>query len=193
MRLEGLERPIWVFDYEVFAYDWIIVAKVAGTDQYFITHNDPDAVAEWMKVENPFLCGYNNKGYDQFVHRAVLAGFGQKDIKAISEEIISHDRNGWDIASLKDVRFFFDQFDLMDDVRIGISLKDFEAHLGMDICESSVSFDINRPLTAAEIEETIRYCKHDVDAAEKLLELRKNYLQTKINLGLRAGITPEKA
>ena len=193
LPFEGLDRPIWVFDYEVFQYDWIIVAKVAGTDQYFITHNDPDAVTEWMKVENPLLCGYNNKGYDQFIHRAVLAGFGQKDIKAISEEIISHDRNGWDIASLKDVRIFFDQFDLMDDVRIGISLKDFEAHLGMDICESSVSFDINRPLTAAEIEETIRYCKHDVDAAEKLLDLRKNYLQTKINLGLRAGITPEKA
>ena len=190
---DGLDRPIWVFDYEVFAYDWIIVAKVAGTDQYFVVHNDSDAASEWMKVENPLLCGYNNKGYDQFVHRGVLAGFSEKDVKRISDEIVVHGKNGWEIPALKDVRIFFDQFDLMDDVRIGISLKEFEAHLGMGIKESSVPFDIDRPLTAAELESVIDYCKHDVDAAESLLELRRSYLQTKINLGIRAGITPEKA
>ena len=42
------------------------------------------------------------------------------------------------------------------------SLKELEAFMGHDIKESSVPFDIERPLTQAEIEETKRYCEHDV-------------------------------
>lgn len=75
----------------------------------------------------------------------------------------------------------------------GLSLKAIEGHLGMMIKESDVPFDIDRPLTKEELEETIYYCKHDVDATEKLIDIRKDYLKTKLNLGKRAGIDPVTA
>lgn len=63
----------------------------------------------------------------------------------------------------------------------------------MSVVESSIPFDLDRPLTEEELYETIFYCKHDVDATEKLVDLRQSYLQTKINLGRRVGISDEKA
>ena len=63
----------------------------------------------------------------------------------------------------------------------------------MDICESEVDFTLERELTPEELEDTIKYCKHDVDATEKLIDIRKDYLKTKVNLGKRAGIPEVKA
>lgn len=63
---------------------------------------------------------------------------------------------------------------------IGISLKEIESNLGMSIEESSVSFDIERKLTEEEIKETIFYCKHDVDATERLFRERFDYVKSKL-------------
>ena len=35
---------LFIFDYEVFAYDWLIVAKRPGVDKYYVYHNDNDSV-----------------------------------------------------------------------------------------------------------------------------------------------------
>ena len=63
----------------------------------------------------------------------------------------------------------------------------------MDICETEVDFTLDRPLTKEELESTIFYCKHDVDATEKIIDLRKNYLQNKINIGKLAGLDEVKS
>lgn len=47
-----------------------------------------------------------------------------------------------------------------------------EGFLGSDIKESEVPFDIDRPLTPQEIEQTVFYCRHDVE------ETIKVFLQT---------------
>ena len=78
-------------------------------------------------------------------------------------------------------------------MQMGLSLKAIEGHLGMDICETEVDFTLERPLTQEELESTIFYCKHDVDATERIIELRKNYLQNKINIGKLAGLDEVKA
>lgn len=51
-------------------------------------------------------------------------------------------------------------------------LKTLEAFMGNDIEETSVPFDIDRPLTDKEIFDTIHYCEHDVDQLMKVFELR---------------------
>jgi hypothetical protein len=63
----------------------------------------------------------------------------------------------------------------------------------MDIQETEVDFNLDRPLTQEELDLTIKYCKHDVDATERILDLRKNYLQNKINIGKLAGLDEVKA
>ena len=71
----------------------------------------------------------------------------------------------------------------MDDMQKGLSLKAIEGHLGMSIEESSIPFDIDRLLTYDELKELTLYCKHDVEATARLVELRKDYLETKVRNG----------
>lgn len=181
----------YIFDYEVFACDWIFVAKPAGEDNYTVIHNDSELAREFMERE-PLLCGFNNKSYDQFIHKAVLAGWEPAEIKELNDWIIAGNA-GWEYPGMKDIRIFFNQFDLKDDCEKNLSLKAIEGHLGADISESEVPFNLDRPLTAAELQSTVKYCMHDVKATERLLNLRKDYLESKIYLGGLAGIPPEKS
>ncbi len=183
-----------VFDCEVFQYDWLFVFKShdpKDTERYHIYHNDAEGVKEFIK-ERPLLCGFNNKGYDQFILRAVCDDWTNQEIKALNDWIIKGG-HGWEYPRIKDAKVWFDQFDLKDDMQMGLSLKAIEGHLGMDIRESTVSFDLDRPLSEEELAETIYYCKHDVDATERLLEERKTYLKNKIMIGQLCGLPPEKS
>ena len=183
---------ILIHDFEVFAHDWMIVFKDKKTKEYIKIHNDNDAVKAVMQ-ENPLMVGFNSKHYDQFIMKAVLMDFTPEQIKYVNDSIIAKGMQGWDIPELKGCPFWFDQYDLMDDCQVGLSLKAIEAHLGMNIVESEIPFDIDRPLTDAEIDETFFYCTHDVDATDILDDLRQGYLNSKIAVGAMAGIPDYRA
>lgn len=183
---------IYIFDCEVFAHDWLFVFKELATGERTIIHNDNDAVLAFME-RDPFLGGFNNKHYDNHILKAVMAECDPETVKKINDAIIVEEINGWDIPFLKDCRIFFNSFDLMDDCQDGTSLKGIEAHLGIPIEETEVDFNIDRPLTQEELEQTIRYCCYDVDATELLFKLRKNYLQNKATLGRVRGLDERKA
>lgn len=188
----ALTDNLYIFDCEVFAYDWLFCFKNKLTQERTRIWNDNEAVKQFMKQE-PLLAGFNNKHYDQFILKAVLCDFTPEEIKAVNDFIIVDGHEGWEHPVLRDSRIFFDQYDLMDDCQMGLSLKAIEAHLGMDIRETTVSFDIDRPLTEAEKEEVEFYCDHDVDATDKLDDLRQGYLFSKRTLGQEKGIREEKA
>ena len=174
---------IIVYDIEVFKYDWITVFYDTSLNQWSVFHNDNTGVLQLMCQPDVIFCGYNNKHYDNHIVKAICCGADNTLVKQINDFIIAQDRPGWEHSFLRQNRFWFESFDLMDDTQVGTSLKHIEAHLGMDIEETEVDFNIDRPLTPEEIRSTIHYCKHDVKATAKLLTLRKNYLECKINLG----------
>lgn len=182
----------YIFDCEVFAFDWLFVFKHKATKEYTVIHNDNEAVRQFMEQE-PLLGGFNNKHYDQFILKAVLCDYTPEQVKAVNDFIIVQGHEGWEHPDLRESRVYFDQYDLMDDCQMGLSLKAIEAHLGMDIRETTVSFNINRPLTQQELDEVIFYCKHDVDATDQLDDLRQGYLSSKLTLGKEKGIYPAKA
>jgi hypothetical protein len=179
------------YDCEVFAYDWIVVFKDYETKHFTVIHNDNAALRACIDDETVY-CGFNSKGYDQYIIKAICAGFSPEEIKQVNDWIIAGNQ-GWECPLLRGVRFWFNNIDIKDDMQIGLSLKAIEGHLGMDICETEVDFTLDRPLTPEELEDTIKYCKHDVDATEKILDLRKNYLQNKINIGKLAGLGEVKS
>ena len=182
----------YIFDFEVFLYDWLVVFKSLETGLYTIIHNNNEAIKQFME-ENPTLCGFNNKHYDAFILKAILADATPQEVKEVNDLIIVEGMNGWEIPMIKDKYSYFEQYDLMDDVQQGLSLKAIEAHLGIDIEETSVDFNIDRPLTEEELERTFMYCSYDVDSTELLLKLRVNYLQNKLMLGRIKGIDDTKA
>jgi hypothetical protein len=139
------------------------------------------------------FCGYNSKHYDTHILKAIACGADPQLVKSINDFIIVDERPGWEHWFIRKHRFWFDCFDLMDDTQVGTSLKHIEAHLGLDIEETEVDFDIDRPLTPAEIASTIHYCKYDVAMTAKLLTLRKGYLEAKLDVGRAIGLTDQKS
>lgn len=177
-----------IYDCEVFRHDWVIVVYIPKTKAEEVIHNDSGRVRELFSQDIQFV-GFNSKHYDQFIIKGIVGGMSNEEIKGLSDLIVSGG-NGYSYLSRHTKeRFNFFNADLADDCQQGLSLKAIEAHLGMDIRETTVPFDIDRPLTDAELAEVVFYCKHDVKATAKLLELRKPYLETKLYLGRLKGIT----
>lgn len=181
----------YTYDVEVFAHDFIVVFKDKQTKQYAVFHNDNEGVKEFI-TDEAIYCGFNSKGYDQYIIKAICNGFAPEDVKQVNDWIISGGQ-GWQCPLLDGAFFRFNNVDIADDMQMGLSLKAIEGHLGWSIEETEVDFNLDRPLTPEEIQLTIKYCKHDVDCTEHLTDLRKNYLNTKLSVGEMAGMTPLKA
>lgn len=179
------------YDCEVFAYDWLVTLKDKETGQRTRIWNDNEALKMALSDDCIYV-GFNSKHYDQFIVKAIAADFTPQEIKKVNDFITGGGR-GWDCPLLKEFYFAFNNVDIKDDMQMGLSLKAIEGHLGISVQESTVPFDIDRPLTEAERRETEFYCDHDVDTTERLVELRKDYLKNKINLGKLAGLSDVKA
>jgi len=177
---------IYTYDCEVYKYDYIVVCKNYATGRYTVTHNDKTALEALISPESVFF-GFNSKSYDQYIIKAIMADFEPQVVKKVNDWIIQG-KQGYQCPALKGVFCDFNNVDLRDDMQQTLSLKSIEGHLGMSIEETEVPFNIDRPLTEKELQLVIKYCKHDVDATEQLLKLRKDYIKTKANLGSRAGI-----
>lgn len=184
---------IIVVDVEVFRYDWIVVFLDTTTGIYSVYHNDNSGVRDYMSQPDLLFCHYNGKHYDNHILKAICCGADPTLVKNINDFIIAEERAGWEHWFLRRNKFWFESFDLMDDTQVGTSLKHIEAHLGWNIEETQVDFDIDRPLTPEEVESTVFYCKWDVRATAKLLTMRKGYLQAKLNVARTKNIPDTKA
>lgn len=167
-----------VYDYEVFAQDWLVVFKKQG--EYTIIHNDVDSLQKFYdENKNNVFVGFNNKHYDDYIFKGILSGLNPK---RISDFIVIKGKQGWEYPGIK--RMPLITLDIKQDIskNLTLSLKEAEGYMGMDIEETEVDFDIDRPLTKDELDLTIKYCRHDVDATEQLLVHRKTDVSTRIDL-----------
>lgn len=184
---------VWTYDVEVLKYDWTFVAKKYKEDKFVKIHNNREALIRFMS-EDPLLVGFNNKFYDNYIVKGIIGGLSNIELKELSDFIVTTDHYAWEHPYVKNLPYmYFKSTDLMSDMQLGNSLKSIEGHLGMPIVESSIPFDIDRPLTADELDELIWYNTKDVIATEELLKLRATYLNTKMKLGSRIGLPPDKA
>ena len=171
-----------VYDLEIFKYDWFITAKDLITNEYTKIHNDLNALKQFYdKNQDRIWAGHNINHYDNIMLKCMLKGIEGPQLKLLSNEIILND-NGNNIIKvhkLKTVKLY--PMDIMQDA-IRYSLKEVEGYLGMSIEESSVSFDLDRPLTESEIEEVFKYNQHDVDATVEEILLRAERLTNKTRL-----------
>lgn len=183
---------IYIYDIEVFSDDWIVVArKPEKGSPYTVIHNDNYHLREFLSNIPDIIGGFNNKHYDDYVMMVMLNGGSNVEVKRCNDFIINGGKP-WEFPFLQYQKKPFKSFDLRDDIADpGISLKAIEGNLKLPIVESSVPFDIDRPLTPEELEEVIRYCKYDVDSTVRLYwERKKNYLDAKILAGSIYGIDP---
>lgn len=168
-----------IYDWEVFSHDWLVVFKEPGKEHIVICNDDEKLTGFFNQHKNDIFVGFNNRHYDDFILKAVLSGINPK---VVNDWIITDEKQGWEFPGLNNINFL--SLDLMADIPggVGISLKEIESNLGMSIEESSVPFDIQRKLTKEEIQETEFYCKHDVDATERLYYERFDYIKSKLQI-----------
>lgn len=147
-----------VYDFEVFKHDWLVVILDLSTKKETVIVNDVEALrALYDKFKRDIWIGFNNKSYDQYIFKSILAGFNPK---RVNDYIITLGQPGWKFSQLLR-QFPLYNYDVFNK-GLDRGLKAFEGFMGNDITESSVPFDIDRKLTDAEIEETVKYCRHDV-------------------------------
>ena len=165
------------FDFEVFKCDWLVVIINPATRSDIVIVNDPDKLkAYYEEHKNEIWVGYNSRGYDQFILKGILLGFNPKEI---NDHIIVEGKKGWSYSSLfKKVPL--NNYDVYH--RTDRGLKTHEGFMGHNIKESEIDFNINRKLTEAEIQETIKYCHHDVEETIEVFLRRKNEFDARMGL-----------
>lgn len=170
-----------VYDFETFRYDWLVVFKNTSSLSYTVIVNDIEKLREFYENnKHEIHVGYNNKGFDNVLYKAMLDGANPYRVTQmiIAEDNLMGVYRQWNLNKTR-----FPSVDMIQDLgHVGLSLKEYEGFKGMDIDESSVPFDIERPLTSKEIDETIRYCKSDVDATHQLLLDKIDVVKTKMTI-----------
>jgi hypothetical protein len=175
--IERMVNLMLFYDFEVFKEDWLVVIiDVTGKKEYVII-NDPDKLQQVYDANiKDIWVGFNSRHYDQWILKGILCGF---DPKKINDYIIIKDNPGWKFSSLLN-KVPLINYDVMMNIDRG--LKSFEGFMGNDIRESGVPFDIDRKLTQAELDETVKYCRHDVEQTIEVFIKRKDDFEAHMGL-----------
>ena len=146
------------YDFEVTKYDWLVVLIDTEAElETVVVNSEAELEYYYSKHKQDIWVGFNSRHYDQWILKAILAGF---DAYEMNEWIIVKDKPGWAFSHV--LRAFpLNNYDVMGNIDRG--LKVFEGFMGNSIRETSVPFDIDRKLTDSEIEDMVYYCRHDVE------------------------------
>lgn len=185
---------VYIYDIEVFSDDWIVVFRnPEAENNHIVIHNDNYHLRDFLARNDIVIGGFNNKHYDDWIVLTMLQGGSNIEVKRHSDFIIGGG-NGWEFPFVQFQKKPFQSFDLRDDIADkGLSLKAIEGNMYLPIVESSVPFDIDRPLTEKELDEVILYCKNDVDTTVKLYEAREEYIRSKKIVGNMYGVPESEA
>ena len=151
------------YDFEVFKYNWLVVAIDPKEPEPYVIWDDAEALKELHDTyKNDIWVGFNSRHYDQYILKGILCGF---DAWEVNDHIINKGAPGWSFSSLLR-KIFLINYDVAP---LGNSLKQLEAFQGHNIHESGVDFKIDRPLTDKEKAETEKYCTNDVEETLNVL------------------------
>lgn len=158
------------FDFEVFLEDWLVVILDMDTQTEHVIINDQPALVDFYDShKSDIWVGFNNHHYDDYILKGILCEFNPYDI---NEFIITKEQAGWKYSNLfrKIPLLSYDVFQ----GKIDRGLKFFEGSMGNMVKESSIDFRIKRKLTESELQETVKYCRHDVEQTVEVFLHRKN-------------------
>lgn len=176
-------------DIEVYAFNWFIDFYDGEEKIHYTFVDDYAGVKDFLSYSESLCYGFNFKHYDKYILDLIVNGKSPEQIKDLNDDIIGVGISGRDSIYHKGCYFKFPFYDLMDDTAVGVSLKGFEAHMGMPIVQCSVPFDYPYPLSEEQKKEVVYYLHHDTEATYEMFKCRKDYLATKMSLGKSCGLS----
>lgn len=178
------------YDIEVFKHNSMVVFKNLEGETVRVFSSSLDGLGEYVDkglltgqgfdglesfITGKTLVGYNNYYYDDYILYAMTKPYLQPFIKDWNDSIIKKGSK----ANMKKIEVCetldcFQQIDVSKP-----SLKKVEGNMGKSIVESTISFDLDRPLTPAENLETMKYCEYDVKTTVDIYKMRGDYYSSK--------------
>lgn len=167
------------FDTETFAYDWLLVA-FDGKEFTYIENDRKLLQQFYEKHKRDLWIGYNCKGYDQYIIKAILLGINPK---IVNDYIIRSGKPGWSFTN----KFRSIKLNIYDCMVFSKSLKQLESYMGVNIHETDVDFNLTRPLTKEERKLNRAYCHDDVYNTALVFQNTKDSFEARFGLCQLAG------
>ena len=160
--------------FEIFSNDYL-VGVYDGDKYYQYWQEDYDKILEFYNThKDDIWCGHNSGSYDSILFKIILLGKTPHEVKKYSDRIIVDRADKLINRELKLNRVQLYDWDILLD-KVMYSLKEAEGFLGLEICESEVDFNLDRPLTKEERELTEKYNRHDLYATwQEMLEQKES-------------------
>lgn len=144
------------YDFEVTKHDWLTVLIDPDKEDPMVVINNRERLEQiYQEYKHDIWIGYNNRHYDQYIMKAILCDLSAWEM---NKHIIIDGNAGWTFSDLLKNIFMINY----DTILLNKSLKQLEGFQGHNIHESSIDFNIDRPLKKSEIDEMVRYCENDV-------------------------------
>lgn len=185
-----------IYDFEVFKHDTLLGALNEETGEITQLWNI-DQIREFTEknLKNVWV-GYNCEHYDKILLHGIYTRklLTETRVFDCSGSIIhaqDADIPVFGILKKYGIEDYYSSpilsYDVMGDGSF-MSLKQNEGFMGMDIVESVVEFDIDRPLTDDEKEEVAKYNRADLYGTLERFKQRKNTFKTKMMLVKEFGL-----
>ena len=165
------------YDFEVFKNEWLVVF-ITENNEEIVVYNDP-AILRKALEKFDCLVGFNNYNYDDLILTAVMSGYNNYEIYKLSNAIITGGNIPLDIRTTAKK---LTTLDVKQELSPNLSLKEIEANLGLNIMETPISFNLDRPLINDEFYEVVKYCKHDVETTKQVFMKRQDYFESKFDI-----------
>ena len=159
-----MEKTLF-YDIEVFKHDALVIFKDSNKNTVAEFHNNFLGLHD--VIQDKTLVSYNGYFYDDIILHKMLEGWSVPQLKQLNDAIIHG-------TERQRVRFYkFRSLDCFQQIDVSMpSLKKLEANMSKTILESSVSFDIEAPLSPEQLEEVKKYCSYDVDTLIDVYKMR---------------------
>ena len=178
------EKPIVVFDVEVYPNLFVICWKHRGAPESSITdmiNPTPQEVEAFVHYYR--LVGFYNRRFDNHILYARMLNYTNQQLFDLSQKIIVSNRND----ALFGEAYNLSYADVWDYSSIKKSLKKFQIDLGLHHMESNIPWD--KPVPDEQIPQVLKYCRNDVQTTDQVMDDREGDFQARLILSELSGLS----
>lgn len=161
------KSKIFGYDFEVYSkINWFCVTFInyENRNKEVVIVNDRAKLIEFYNAyKDDIFISYNGRQYDTGIFKGILDGM---NVGYVNDKLIKEGKKPFQVVKNAKKYPLNDYDTILKDK----SLKQLEAFMGDDIRETEVDFNIDRPLTQEEIEQTLYYNHHDVIEVLRVLD-----------------------
>lgn len=173
------KSKIWGYDFECYSrINWWCVTFINYQDRnniITIINNRQLLIQLYELHKDEIFVSYNGRQYDTGIFKGILDGM---NVGYVNDKLIKEGKKPFQVVKNHKNYPLNDYDAILKDK----SLKQLEAFMGDDIRETEVDFNIDRPLTEAEIEQTKIYNIHDVSELLKVLDACWNDFEGQLDI-----------